>query len=60
MKEYIPGDPDHNVKAAVENIEELYWKNGLSTIEAHHFIEAKQIIISALVSGNYDVVRKDN
>ncbi len=61
MKEndYIQGDPDHNVKVALRKLKEIYWKNNVTAEEAQKFVEAKEIIISTLVFGGYDIVRKE-
>ena len=57
--EYIQGDPDHNVKVALRRLKEIYWKNNVTTEEAQKFAEAEGIIISTLVFGGYDIVRKE-
>lgn len=57
--EYIQGDPDHNVKVALRRLKEIYWKNNVTTEEAQKFAEAERIIISTLVFGGYDIVRKE-
>lgn len=60
MKEnkYIPVDIDHNIKVALQKLKESYWSNDYKNM-AHQFKEAEEIIISALVFGNYDIVRKE-
>ena len=56
--EYIPADIDHNIKVALEKLKEAYWSNDYKNM-AHQFKEAEGIIISALVFGDYDIVRKE-
>lgn len=57
--EYIQGDPEHNVKVALRRLKEIYWKNNVTTEEAQKYMEAEEIIISALVFGEFDLVRKE-
>lgn len=57
--EYIQGDLDHNVKIALRRLKEIYWKNNVTTEEAQKFVEAQKIIISTLVFGEFDIVRKE-
>lgn len=57
--EYIQGDPDHNVKVALRRLKEIYWKNNVTTEEAQKYMEAEEIIISTLVFGEFDLVRKE-
>ena len=56
--EYIPADIDHNIKVALQKLKESYWSNDYKNM-THQFKEAEEIIISALVFGNYDIVRKE-
>lgn len=57
--EYIQGDPEHNVKVALRRLKEIYWKNNVTTEEAQKYMEAEEIIISTLVFGEFDIVRKE-
>ena len=57
--EYIQGDPEHNVKVALRRLKEIYWKNNVTAEDAQKFEEAREIIISALVFGRFDIVRKE-
>ena len=57
--EYIQGDPDHNVKVALKRLKEIYWKSNPTTEEAQKYMEAEEIIISTLVFGEFDLVRKE-
>lgn len=56
--EYIQGDPDHNVKVALNKLIEAYWSNDYEKY-AQQFVEAETIIISTLVFGGFDIVRKE-
>ena len=56
--EYIQGDIDHNVKVAINKLIEAYWSNDYEKY-ARQFVEAEQIIISTLVFGGFDIVRKE-
>ena len=57
--EYIPGDPDHNVKVALRKLKETYWKNNPTAEDKQKFAEAEEIIICTLVFGGFDIVRKE-
>lgn len=57
--EYIQGDSEHNVKVALRRLKEIYWKNNITTEEAQKYLEAEGIILSALVFGEFDLVRKE-
>ena len=57
--DYIQGDPDHNVKVALRRLRDIYWKNNLTTEEAQKYMEAEEIIISALLFDVFDIVRKE-
>ena len=56
--EYIPVDIDHNIKVALQKLKESYWSNDYKNM-TRQFKEAEEIIISSLVFGNYDIVRKE-
>lgn len=58
MNEYIKGDIEHNVKVALNKLIEAYWSNDYEKY-AQQFVEAEKIIISALVFGGFDIVRKE-
>lgn len=56
--EYIEGDIDHNIKVALNKLIEAYWSNDYEKY-ANQFLEAEKIIISTLVFGGFDIVRKE-
>ena len=55
---YIPGDIAHNVETAVNELRKVYWENDLSNVAAEEFKKAEDIIISAIVFGDYTVIRQ--
>ena len=56
--EYIKGDIDHNVKVALRKLKEAYWSNNPEQY-AQQFVQAEEIIITTLVFGEFEIVRKE-
>lgn len=58
MKEgsYIAGDRKHNFNEAVRVFRKLYWNNDISPESAKEFIEAEQIILSAIAFSQGEVI----
>ncbi len=58
---YIPGDADNNIRIALQTMKDIYWANDSITIgNSSRFVEAQEIVLSALLTGEYDIVRKEN
>lgn len=59
--DYIPGDADHKVRVALQTMKEIYWWEhaGITMVNSSQFVEAQEIVLSALLSGKYDIVRKE-
>ena len=56
--EYIKGDIEHNVKVALRKLKEAYWSNNPEQY-AQQFVQAEEIIITTLVFGGFEIVRKE-
>lgn len=57
--DYIPGDADHNVRVALQTMKDIYWANDSITVgNSSRFVEAQEIVLSALLSDKYDIVRR--
>jgi len=56
--EYIKGDIEHNVKVALRKLKEAYWSNNPEQY-AQQFVQAEEIIITTLVFGEFEIVRKE-
>lgn len=55
--DYKVGDRDHNVKIAVKKIRKAYLSNDYKRY-AHQYVEAEDIIISAICMGGYTVTKE--
>lgn len=56
--EYIKGDIEHNVKVALRKLKEAYWSNNPEQY-AQQYVQAEEIIITTLVFGGFEIVRKE-
>lgn len=57
IDDYKVGDKDHNVKVAVKKMREAYLSNDYKKY-AHQFVEAQDIIVSAICMGGYTVAKE--
>ena len=57
FEEYKPLDVEGNIEKAVQNLRKAYWSNDLDLC-ASAFVEAEEIIISAILHYDYTIVKE--